>query len=57
VHVEGTAAWVNATGTVTLRGDAANDRTLPYRVTAVFVRRDGRWRWHTHHGSEPNRAG
>jgi hypothetical protein len=25
----------------------------PYRVTAVFVRRDGRWLWHTYSGSEP----
>jgi hypothetical protein len=24
-----------------------------YRLAAVFVRRDGRWLWHTYSGSEP----
>ena len=51
-QVAGDVAWVNAAGTLTLAGAA--DRTVPYRVTAVFVRRDGRWLWHTHNGSEPN---
>jgi hypothetical protein len=31
-------------------------RTSSYRVTGVFVRRAGRWLWHTHSGSEPNEA-
>jgi RimJ/RimL family protein N-acetyltransferase/ketosteroid isomerase-like protein len=48
VHVEGDAAWVNASGTLTVDG-----RRSPYRVTGVFVRREGGWRWHTHSGSEP----
>jgi ketosteroid isomerase-like protein len=47
-HVEGDAAWVNASGTVTVNG-----RRSAYHVTGVFVRRDGRWVWHTHSGSEP----
>ncbi|HEV7641197.1 MAG TPA: nuclear transport factor 2 family protein [Gaiellaceae bacterium] len=49
VHEEGDVAWVNARGTFTLDGRAG-----AYRTTAVLVRRDGRWRWHTHSGSEPS---
>jgi ketosteroid isomerase-like protein len=51
VHVEGAAAWVSASGTLTVDG-----RRSAYRTTGMFVRRDGRWLWHTHSGSEP-RAG
>jgi hypothetical protein len=48
VHVEERVAWVNARGTFTLDG-----REHHYRVTAVLVQREGRWRWHTYSGSEP----
>jgi ketosteroid isomerase-like protein len=48
VHVEGDAAWVNASGTLTV-----NSLRSAYHVTGVFVRRGGRWVWHTHSGSEP----
>lgn len=51
VRVEGDVAWVNAVGTVAV---GEPPRTLPYRVTGVLLRRDGRWLWHTHSGSEPN---
>lgn len=54
VHVESETAWVNAVGEVALVEPDGAERTTPYRVTAVFVRRDGRWLWHTHSGSEPN---
>jgi len=47
-HVEGDVAWVNAAGVL-----AVDDGRVPYRVTGVFVRRDRRWLWHTHHGSAP----
>ena len=47
--VEGDVAWVNARGTLWVNGESS-----PYRVTAVLVRRDGSWLWHTHSGSEPN---
>lgn len=53
VHVEGQAAWVNAAGTMTVNYDDGRERTAAYRLTAVFVWRDGRWRWHTFNGSEP----
>ena len=49
VHVEGDVAWVNAAGVLTVDGDASD-----YRTTAIFVRREGRWLWHTHAGSEPH---
>lgn len=49
LHVEGDVAWVNARGTLFVNGEG-----FPYRVTAVLLRRDGAWRWHTHSGSEPN---
>ena len=53
VHVEGGAAWVNAAGELTVDSPRAEPRTSSYRLTAVFVRRDSRWRWHTFSGSEP----
>jgi hypothetical protein len=29
--------------------------SIPYRVTAIFVRRGGRWVFHTYSGAEPQR--
>lgn len=29
------------------------DATFRYRLTGVLVRKDGRWLWRVHHGSEP----
>jgi ketosteroid isomerase-like protein len=49
VRIEGDVAWVNAQGMLWVNGESS-----PYRVTAVLVRRDGSWLWHTHSGSEPN---
>jgi ketosteroid isomerase-like protein len=49
VRAEGDVAWVNAAGAVTVDGSE-----VPYRTTGVLVRRDGGWRWHTHHGSVPD---
>jgi uncharacterized protein (TIGR02246 family) len=56
VHVEGDVAWVNARGDLTVVPAGEQRRTSAYRVTGVFVRRAGRWLWHTHSGSEPNEA-
>jgi uncharacterized protein (TIGR02246 family) len=52
-HVDGDVAWVNAEGEVTVSPVGAPPHTTPYRLTAVLVRRDGQWRWHTFNGSEP----
>jgi ketosteroid isomerase-like protein len=49
VRIEGDVAWVNASGTFSLDG-----AETAYQVTGVFVRRDGRWLWHTHSGSTPS---
>jgi ketosteroid isomerase-like protein len=49
VHVEGDVAWVNAAGELDISG-----RTIPYRLTAVLVRRDAQWLLHTFNGSEPH---
>jgi ketosteroid isomerase-like protein len=54
VHVEHEAAWVNADGEVVVTGDGQPLRVVPYRLTAIFVRREDEWGWHTFHGSEPN---
>jgi ketosteroid isomerase-like protein len=54
IHVEQDVAWVNADGEVTVARAGAAPRTTPYRLTAVLVRRQGTWRWHTFNGSEPN---
>jgi ketosteroid isomerase-like protein len=48
VHVEGDVAWVTASGELTV-----DERTGPYQVAGVLVRRAGEWRWHTFSGSEP----
>ncbi|HEU0315740.1 MAG TPA: nuclear transport factor 2 family protein [Solirubrobacteraceae bacterium] len=55
VQVEGDVAWFNAAGRFTGR-TAEGSVKIPYRLTAVLVRRDGIWRWHTFHGSEPGGA-
>lgn len=36
-----------------VRAPGGTTQDLPYRVTGVFVRRGGRWLWHTHSGSAP----
>ena len=53
-HVHDDVAWVNADGEVTVSPVGAEPRTTPYRLTAVLVRRQREWRWHTFNGSEPN---
>ena len=53
VTVEGDVAWVNASGTAAWDPGTGVVKTLPYRATAVAVRRDGAWLWHTFNGSEP----
>jgi len=57
VRVEGEAAWVNAAGSARWERPGLDAVEMPYRLTGVLVRRDGRWRWHTHHGSEPELPG
>ncbi len=54
VHVEGDVAWVNAVGEIRVENPGQEPRIAPYRITAVLVRRDGGWRWHTFSGSEPD---
>jgi ketosteroid isomerase-like protein len=55
-HVEGDVGWVNAVGELRVDNAGQETRVIPYRITAVFVRRDGGWRWHTFSGSEPDSA-
>jgi ketosteroid isomerase-like protein len=57
VHVEGDVAWVNAVGELRVENPGQEPRLAPYRITAVLVRRNGAWRWHTFSGSEPDRRG
>lgn len=52
--VVGDVAWVNAVGQVRVENPGQPLKIAPYRITAVFVRRDGAWRWHTFSGSEPD---
>jgi len=49
VRIEGDVAWVAAQGTLSVGGDV-----VPYQAVGVFVRRQGRWLWHTHAGSTPS---
>jgi hypothetical protein len=48
-HDEGDTGWINASGSLYVDGERAD-----YRLTTVFVRRDGRWRCHTFSGSIPD---
>lgn len=52
VRVEGDVAWVNAVGEW-VDESSGEVETGPYRVSAVLMRRDGAWLWHTFTGSEP----
>jgi uncharacterized protein (TIGR02246 family) len=54
VHSEGEVAWVNAAGSLLVGYEQREPTTMHYRITVVLVRRDGAWRWHTMHGSEPH---
>jgi uncharacterized protein (TIGR02246 family) len=54
VTTNGDVAWVNASGTATWERTGHDTLQMPYRLTAIFVRDGGAWRWHTHHGSEPS---
>jgi ketosteroid isomerase-like protein len=56
VHSEGDVAWVNASGSLLVESEDREPTTMPYRITAVLVRRNGTWRWHTFNGSEPHTA-
>lgn len=53
VRVSGDVAWVNAEGVATWERPGERVARPAYRLTAILVRRGGRWLWHTHHGSEP----
>jgi hypothetical protein len=53
VTVEGDAAWVSAIGDYRYAPPGEAPTGGPFRATAVFLRRDGRWLWHTYSGSEP----
>jgi ketosteroid isomerase-like protein len=50
VSVSGAVAWFTSAAEVTVGG-----ATVPYRVTGILERRDGRWRWRLFSGSEPAR--
>lgn len=48
----GDVAWLYAEGHVLVRRDA-NENRAPYRLTGIFERVEGVWRWRQFHGSEP----
>jgi ketosteroid isomerase-like protein len=52
VRIAEGVAWVTATGEATWTSPRRTLR-FPYRLTGVLLHREGRWLWHTHHGSEP----
>jgi ketosteroid isomerase-like protein len=57
VRKEGDVGWVNAAGSLLVEYEDREPVTMHYRLTAVLVRRDGVWRWHTFNGSEPRSPG
>lgn len=52
IDILGDVALITARGAMALVGPRTH-RQGPYRLTAVLVRREGSWRWKSHHGSEP----
>jgi hypothetical protein len=50
VSAHGNVAWLTADGTYRL---STGDERKPYRLTAVFERRQGKWLWQLFSGSEP----
>lgn len=56
VRRAGDVAWVAAESTVLVVSDEGQEET-PYRVTAVFVRRDGDWGLVHFHGTQPVATG
>jgi uncharacterized protein (TIGR02246 family) len=55
VSSSGSTAWLLATGVVRVKG-GDSETSGPYRLSAVFERREGRWVWMQFHGSEPMTA-
>lgn len=51
--VIGDGAWLFASGEAIVLGEDDSERRVPYRLTGVFVRREGQWLWTHFHGSEP----
>ncbi len=52
VEAAGDVAWLFAEGDLVATSDVGSDR-YPYRLTAVFLRDGGGWRWRLFSGSEP----
>lgn len=52
VDRHGDVAWLFAEGDLVAEGGEHKQR-FPYRLTAVFVRKDGDWQWRLFSGSEP----
>jgi uncharacterized protein (TIGR02246 family) len=48
--INGDTAWFSAEVDAHM---SSSDRSAPYRITGVLVRRDGQWLWQLYHGAEP----
>ncbi len=51
--INGDTAWFSALVDARM---STSDRSGPYRMTGVLVRRQGRWLWQLYHGGEPRAA-
>jgi uncharacterized protein (TIGR02246 family) len=56
ISARGDVAWLSAESVVQAQ-IGAQRFAIPYRLSAVFEKRDGRWWWMQYHGSEPARPG
>jgi ketosteroid isomerase-like protein len=52
VHSEGDVAWLFALADLVHESPEQTSR-VPYRMTGLFLRQNGRWKWVQYHGSEP----
>ena len=48
--MNGDTAWFSAEVDARM---STTDRSGPYRITGVLLRRNGRWLWQLYHGGEP----
>lgn len=48
--INGDTAWFSAEVDARM---STSDRSGPYRITGVLVRREGRWLWQLYHRAEP----
>ncbi len=53
ISSSGDVAWLFADGNVVIHAISGSQSRMPYRLTGVLQRTDGKWLWKQFHGSTP----